>query len=567
VSASQAPTSAALTVAPGLPPAQALPTKAPAQTATVPPPPAQALPANAPAEAATLPDDSDDSGDSIPGVFLDHCFCKDAPRLKDRQQKLEAIRTLIVNKLQSTPADAPAQQQSWAGLQSQINGYLQVMQMQGLTTFPDTTLFDGNADPFCGTPAISAGACLDQDYAQHQRVHDASCRAGNWNWQTQWTDTSMLQEEVVGLQLEINSIEETLKHLGCGEPKPVCPRFMVVVQNVTTTAINVPGLNERSGRSLNNGRGIMVPLVFHEDGSFEGAGSGMDAGSAAGTIPSESVRSQFGHTQDIAASGTVQPGSCATEPCQPDVMHLVLVGGPSEQVTQMQAWGAVNRNMQAATPTGEAHLEFDLPAYVGGSAQKTFFSTPILSSGMTVNLLQTDNGTPELSEGSSLLYSLGQCKAAAPTSTTANGGAVGIVTPGLEGNNPPASSRPLPVKIHVDETIHTADATPVEPGLILKVDETIHTADITPVNPGLILKVDEAIHTVDTAPVKPGVLLQVHETIHTADAVTPPTDTSHVAVTVNESIHLNDAVPTGANMIHQSGTTNETVHVADTPQL
>ena len=454
--------SASLTVAPGVPPAQALPT-------------------NAPADTATLPDEPDTSGDATPGVFLDKCFCQDAPRLKDRQQKLEAIKTLIVNKLQSTPANAPAQQQSWAALQSQINGYLQVMQMQGLTTFPDTTLFDGNADPFCGTQTISAGACLDQDYAQHQRVHDPSCRAGNWKWQNQWTDTSMLQEEVVGLQLEINAIKETLKHLGCGERKPACPQFIVVVQNVTTTAINVPGMTERSGRSLNNGQGITVPLAFQDDGSFSGMGSGVDAGSAAGTTPNESVRSQFGHTQDIAASGTVQPGSCTTEPCQPDVMHLVLVGGPSEQMTQAQARGALNRNLQAATPTGGARLEFDLPAYIGGSAQKTFFSTPILSSGMTVNLLQADNGTPELPEGSSLLESLQECRATTPMSARVevkvNETIHEIDTVPL--SSPPASTTSH-VAINVNESVQLKDGMPASgnmPHQIAIIKETVSVTD------------------------------------------------------------------------------------------
>ena len=359
------------------------------------------------------------SAQSDPGVFLDKCFCKDAPRLQDRLQKLEGIRTLVVHELQSAPANAPARQSSWAALQSQINAYLQALQMQNLTTFPDTNLFNGNADPFCSPQKVSAGACLDQDYAVHQAVHDASCHTGNWTWQTSWTDTSMWQEEVAGLQVEIDAIKETLKHLGCGGSGTVtvqsnhsCPQFMVLVQDVTTSAINVPGgLNEKSARSLNNGQGISVPLEFHEDGTFEGFGSGTDSGAAAGTIPGESARSQFGHMQAVLASGTIQPVSCTTQPCQPDLMHLVLVGGPSQQITQMQARGVVNRDMQQATPTGTARLEFDLPAYVGGSAQKTFFSTPILNSGMTVNLLQSNNNTAALPVGSLLRYSLQQCKA------------------------------------------------------------------------------------------------------------------------------------------------------------
>jgi hypothetical protein len=518
-------------------------------------------------QTGSLPDDS------TTGVFLDKCICKDAPRLKDRQQKLEGVKTLIINKLQSTPADAPAGQESWAALQSQIDGYLQAMTMQNLTTFPDTSLFNGNGDPFCGPQTISAGVCLDQDYGVHQAVHEASCQAGNWGWQIQWTDSSMLQEEVASLQREIDAIKETLKHLGCGQQQVhACPQFMIVVQNVTTTSINVPGgLTERSGRSLNNGQGIPVPLVFREDGTFEGFGSGTDSGAAAGAIPSESVRSQFGHTQAISASGTIQPGDCRIQPCQPDVMHLVLVGGPSQQATQAQARGTVNRNIQQTTSTGAARLEFDLPAYVGGSAQKTFFSTPILNSDMTVNLLQADNGTPALPEGSSVLYAQQECKAGPAPASGATGGAgivipgsessipskaaqeppsksapgntIGVVIPGLENGVPPPAIELPHVTLNVDESVQASDTVPPPvPHLVVAVNESVQASDtVPPPAPHLVVLVNESVQTSDAqSPLFSPVVINLNETIHIADTPVPP-----AMISVNESIHLSD-VPTAS---------------------
>jgi hypothetical protein len=358
-----------------------------------------------------------------------------------------------------------------------------------------------------------------------------------------------LQEEIASLQSEIDAIQETLKHLGCGvggtapvQSNQACAQFMVVVQTVTTTSINVPGLSEQSGRSLNNGQGIPVPLELHEDGTFEGFGNGSDSGSAAGATPGEAVRSQFGHMQSVAASGFIRPGSCDTDPCQPDVMHLVLVGGSSEQMTQAQARGAINRDMRQTTPTGAARLEFDLPAYVGGSAQKTFFATGILNSGMTVRLVQADNGTPELPQGSSLLEAQQQCTGGGTSvADTTNDGGAGTVTPGSQGN-------PSSVELHIDETIHTADAAPVNPGQSLRVDETIHTADAFG----------------SAAPTH--VVATVTETIHATDVVAPPAAMSHLVVTVNESVQLNDGMPATGNMPHQIAVIHETVSVTDTPQ-
>ena len=96
-------------------------------------------------------------------------------------------------------------------------------------------------------------------------------------------------------------------------------------------------------------------------------------------------------------------------------MHLVLVGGSSEQITEAHARGQVNRDMQRAAPTGAARLEFNLPAYVGSGAQQTFFATPILNSYLTVQVLQAENGAAALAQGSWLLQSLQQCKAGGST--------------------------------------------------------------------------------------------------------------------------------------------------------
>jgi hypothetical protein len=365
--------------------------------------------------AQTLP--AQQNSVSTQGPILPKCTCEDALRLQDRLQKLEGIRSLVANKVKSAPTGAPATQQGWVALQAQIGSYLKAIQFQNLTTFPDADLFIGNKDPFCEIPAVSAGACLDQDFALHQQFHDATCRSGSWAWQTPWTDSAMMQEELTALQAEIDAIQETLKHLGCGaekrivgiNPSPVCAQFMVIVQVVTTTAINQGGLTERSARSLNNGQGIPVPLVLHDDGTFEGFGQGVDTGAAAGATRGERVTSQFGHIQAVAVSGSIQQGSCTTKPCQPDVMHLTLVGGPSQQITTGQARGELNRNMQQTTATGSARLQFDLHAYVGGTAHRSLLANSLINSNIFVGLLQSDNGAPALPDGSSLLFAQKQC--------------------------------------------------------------------------------------------------------------------------------------------------------------
>jgi len=345
----------------------------------------------------------------VPITELTACKCKDVPRLQDRLGKLKAARNLVTNDL-LTPGNPPASQPAWADIQKGINATLAAAAMLNTTAFPDSSLFSGNGDPFCGVQMVSGGECLDEVYGVHQRGHDASCAAGRWQWQTAWTRDLMLEEEAASLQAEMSSIDKTLKQLGCGAGSAVCPQFMLRVQNVTNTGVSMGGMVEQSSRSLNGQQGILVPLVFYEDGTFEGFGSGVDAGSAAGAAPAEVVRSRFGHLQAVEALGQLIPGSCASQPCTPDTMHLVLLGGPSQQITEAHARGQVNRDMQRTTPTGAARLEFNLPAYVGSGAQQTFFATAMLNSYLTVQVLQAENGAAALAQGSWLLHSLQQCK-------------------------------------------------------------------------------------------------------------------------------------------------------------
>lgn len=345
----------------------------------------------------------------VPITELTACKCKDVTRLQDRLGKLKSARNLVTDDLM-TPGNPPASQPAWADIQKGINATLAAAAMLNTTAFPDSSLFSGNGDPFCGAQMVSGGQCLDEAYGVHQRGHDASCAAGKWQWQTPWTRDSMLEEEAASLQAEMSSIEKTLKQLGCSAGSTVCPQFMLMVQNVTNTAVSMGGMVEQSSRSLNGQQGILVPLVFYEDGTFEGFGTGVDAGSAAGAEPGETVRSRFGHMQAVEAFGQLIPGSCTSQPCTPDTMHLVLVGGPSQQITEMHARGQVNRDMQRTTPTGAARLEFNLPAYVGSGAQQTFFATAMLNSYLTVQVLQADNGAAALAQGSWVLHSLQQCR-------------------------------------------------------------------------------------------------------------------------------------------------------------
>ncbi len=336
---------------------------------------------------------------------LSACRCDDIPRLKDRLQKLLGIEKLIARKLQSVSSNAPATQADWDSLQSQINSYLRALQMQNLTDFPDTSLFPYQ-DPACALSGAPAESCSEQEDAVHQQGHAASCRAGKWSWQSPWLAVDMLHEESAALQAEIDALKDTIDHLQCAP----CPQFLVTVQVVTTTAFSGSGLNERSSRSLNNGQGIQVPLTLQANGILAGAGSGIDAGSAQGSTRGETVSGQFGHMQSIYATATIQPGTCSSPPCPGDIMHLTLTGGPSRQITEMQARGVVNRDFNQTTPSGGATLSFDLPAYVGSSVRRTLLANSLENSAMVVTLGQLSTGPAALPDGSSLLYSLEHCR-------------------------------------------------------------------------------------------------------------------------------------------------------------
>lgn len=505
---------------------------------------------------------------------LSACNCADVPRLQDRLQKLKGVELLIANQLQSTSSTNPATQHEWNTLQNQIRGYLQAMQIQGLSTFPDTNLFNDNADPFCSSQGNSAGACLDQDFTVHQTGHDASCRIGKWNWQVSWTQKDMLLEEGTAIQKEMQTIQETIKQLGCGLQPSVtgtttpaqptspnraggpCPQFMVVVQRYTTSSINIPGaLTEQSNSSLNGGQGIPIPLVFNSDGSFQGFGSGTESGTAMGAQPNETVGGQFGHTRSVGASGFIRPGSCATRPCQPDVMHLVLASGPSQQMIQMQARGVLNRDLNQATATDAAQVEFDLPAYVGGSGQKIFFATPILQSGMSVNLVQGNNGTPALPVGSSLLYSMQQCKVGGTgnVNTAGGGGAAGVVIPGLEGVSSTPTRIPAPgiqnkggtgIMIPGWEgnpppmTNNGGNTNMASSPIVIHVDEKINVTDSPAHTNSTVVAVNETVHVGDTVTPTPGALVDVHETIHVSDDLGK---TQSTIINVMETIQLGDS--------------------------
>jgi hypothetical protein len=458
------------------------------------------------------------------------CTCQDIPDIQDRLQKLQAIKQMALNILGSAGPNTPASQQQWLQFQNGVRQYLQYVQMQNPGGSTGTSLFNGTADPFCGTQANAPTACMNDAYSVHQVVHAPSCHAGTWKWQVPWTETNMLQEEVSALQFEIDFLQSVQcglpnnSNAAAGQPPSaqipsgMCPAFQLNVQVVTTTAISMPGmLNEQSGRSLNNGQGISVPLVFNDDGSFEGVGSGTDAGAVSGAAPNEVVNGKFGHMQSVMASGVIEPGSCTTQPCQPDLMHVVLVGGPSQQITQAQARGALNRNLQQTTPTGAAQMQFDLPAYVGGSVQRPLLATGIINSNMTVNLLQAQNGTAALPEGSSLLYELQKCRTT--SAPVVAGGGAGVVIPGIE-NLAGSQNNGAPVTININETIHAGDVVTNSSPVVVTVNEAIHVSDSVGSATGLNIVVNEPVHVTDAAAVPLPATIQVKELVHVGDAAT-----------------------------------------------
>jgi hypothetical protein len=293
-------------------------------------------------------------------------------------------------------------------------------------------------------------------------------------------------------------------------------QFMINVQVVTTTSVDMPGaITAQSQRSMNQGSGVSIPLTIHDDGTFEGSGSGSDAGTAFGVTRDEEVNSQFQHDVSMQATGVIHPGNCATPPCQPDMMHLELTGTGSPQNTNAQARGTVNRDYGQVTPGGKAIMEFDLPAYVGSSAEQVLMATGFINSKMTVTITAetiTDPPTPPEQEppvppGLPLLGSNGGDGsgsgsgsgggaagggAGAGSGGGSSGGATGIVIPGLEGGCKKKNTNSTGV------VMPGSESTCEQPHVAVAVDETIHTADtIIPPLAHVTLTVNEVIHTTD----------------------------------------------------------------------
>jgi len=186
-------------------------------------------------------------------------------------------------------------------------------------------------------------------------------------------------------------------------------------------------------------------------------------------------------------------------------------------MTQMQARGAINRNIQQTTPTGAAQMQFDLPAYIGGSVQRPLLAAGIINSNMTVNLLQAQNGTAALPEGSSLLYELQKCRT--PSAPVVAGGSAGVVIPGIE-NMDGSQNSSAPVTININETIHAGDAATNSPPAVLTVNEAIHVSDSMRSATGLNIVVNEPVHVTDAAAVPLPATIQVKEVVHVGDAAT-----------------------------------------------
>ena len=465
------------------------------------------------------------------------CNCSDIERLKDRLQKLQGIEKLIARKLQSVAANAPATQADWSALQSEINSYLRALQMQNLTQFSDTSLF--SADPACG-PVGPTSSCMDQIFSVHTSEHSASCKAGHWNFQSPWTAPAMLHEETAAIQAEIDQIRKTIDQLPCTP----CPQFMVTVQVVTTTAINGP-LTERSSRSLNNGQGIRIPLTVDSNGTFQGVASGIDAGSGFGATRGETVGGQFGHAQSIYANGTIQSGKCSGgQPCSGDIMHIVLVGGTSQQITEMHARGVVNRDINQVTPTGAATMAFDLPAYVGGSSQRTLLANSMISSVMRVTLSQLNEGTAALPDGSSLLYSIQGCTnlnqitsgGSGPSGAPGGGGESTSASTSGGGGGTGSVAEKTHIPLLVNEMVKLGDNLVAEPAL--SIAEKVSVIDKVQFSFDLAVEVDESIHLNDSLLWPVG--LDIIEKVRVQDAVQ---SLPSLPVSITENIHATDSFP------------------------
>ena len=364
------------------------------------------------------------------------CTCDDLGSLRHRLEEVLALKNGLEAKLQTLPDNTPATREAWLSMQNELRGSLPQLSYNAPATQATIAMFDNYLDPVCGAAASSINACMDQVTTIHQQVHDPSCRAGRWNGQQAWTTRTMIQEEITANQAEIDRLQPEIAQIACK-----CSSFAVVVQVITASALATPGIVENSSRSLNGQQGILVPLAVNPDGTFQGYGSGNDNGSAAAYAAGGSATSQFGHSVSVQASGVIRPGTCGPQPCQPDMMHLVLSGFGGPQTTNAQArFPGYSRDLHQVTGGGAGAVEFDLPAYSGQSAQRVLFSIGPVNSNMTVSIVSAD-GT----QGSSLLVAAQQCRAPSsgvPTQVAGNGptgggaavGVAGGVSPGNSGN-------------------------------------------------------------------------------------------------------------------------------------
>lgn len=362
------------------------------------------------------------------------CGCEDVGSLRHRLEEVSALRAGLEESLKAASAGEPATLEAWASLQNGLRAALPQLSYTSPPTPATIAMFNNYVDPLCGRQNVSAGACLDQVNAAHQAVHDPSCRAGRWSGQQPWTTRAMIEEE-----LQANQAELTYLQSEAGRPSCACASpFALVVQVVTASAISMPGMNESSSRSLNGQQGIFVPVILHPDGTFEGQGSGTDSGNAAAYAAGGYAKSQFGHAQTIQASGVITPGNCSTQPCGPDMMHLVLSGVGGPQAADMQArFPGYSANMSQVTPGGAAVLQFDLPANVGQQAQRVLLDMGMLKSNMSVTIVSGDATGAQ--QGASLLYSAQQCgQPNARASGVGAPAAVGVVGAGGGGLGGPA---------------------------------------------------------------------------------------------------------------------------------
>ena len=409
---------------------------------------------------------------------------------------MTALRAGLQAKLQTTSASEAATPDGWFTLLNELRGTLPQLSYTYAATPMNISLFNNYVDPLCGGRAVSADACFDGATSAHQAAHASSCRIGHWNGQRAWTTREMIQEEIAASLAEMNYLQAEIGVLACSCRAP----FALLVQNGTVSNIQMPGvITGGSSRSLNQGQGIIVPITLHADGTFEGSNSGTDAGTAAGYGAGGSVHSQFGQAISIQATGIITPGQCNEQSCGPDVMHLALAGMSGPQSTQAQArFPMYSRDIHEVTQGGSGGVQFNLPAYIGQSAEQTLLDMGMLKSMISVAIVAPD-GTSQA--GAALLLPP-QCRTTqAPPQQVASGGASGGAAGGGGSGGGGASSggaggsgsggsgagpaigvvpsgggnkQPV-VTITVNETIHTADA--ARAPVSVNVSETVHVTD------------------------------------------------------------------------------------------